>query len=216
LLQRHQIRMFQTQPIGRAEQERLIKQRFLKDVQFVDEKRDDMDDVDVYLVLCTGRIADDLYMDLKNRPAGFAGFRLNLTTREAQGGAMQKSYLAAGETPPTNAAFDLMVNFGILSSVGRQLGAFGTIGWVEPSLLNPPPPSPDGEVLDQTGNAGEGAEANGPDEDATVGLRRRRNLRRPAVPQMDAQALQNGDFACELLFVVRKLKPVAPAPAPAR
>jgi hypothetical protein len=206
LLQRHQIRMFQAQPIGRGEQEQLIRQRFLKDVQFVDEKRDNMDDVDLFLVFCTGRVADDLYLDLMNRPSGFAGYRLNLTTREAQGGAWQKACLAAGENPPANSAYDLVASLGILSGVGRQLGAFGAIGWVEPSLLDPPPLDPAEAMQD-------GAPASGQAGGTAAGSRRVRHVPGAAAPPAELQPLQNGDFPCELLFVVRKLNPLPPPPA---
>jgi len=185
LLKRHEIRFNQTVAVVAPEQQKaLLKHRFLQGVQVNEDDREDMDEVELFLVSCTGREADAMYRDLVNRPVGIASFFLNLTTREASDRVLQHLCDASGVSDESGQAIQLAVNFAILSRTARNLGAFGTIGWIEPSILDPSLAPPPAEPQPQEPGSNTGQVAPTP------------------------EALATGDFPCELLFVVRNLKPL--------
>lgn len=181
LLRRHNIRLQDTVPIGTREQESLLKHRFLKDVQAAKADRADMDEVQLFLVKCTGLQADAMYFDLVGRPLGIAAFGLNLTAKETADGVLGR--LCEDHLAPAEAAeaVQLLVNFAVLSRTARTVGAFGAIRWVDPALLEPVPAK----------QTPEGVRPPPP----------------PAAPGLD-RATAAGKFRCELLFVVRNLKPL--------
>jgi len=184
LLKRHEIRFNQTVAVDPKRQKSLLKHRFLQNVQIGGGDREGMDEVELFLVSCTGRVADAMYHDLVNRPVGVASFLLNLTTREAEDRVLHHLCDDSGVSDESGQAIQLAVNFAILSRTARNLGAFGSIGWIEPSLLDPTlaPPPTDAQPEDP----GSGAAQVGPTPEAAA----------------------TGDFPCELLFVVRNLKPL--------
>jgi anti-sigma factor RsiW len=184
LLRRHEIRFNQTVAVAPKQQKALLKHRFLHDVQIGGGDQEDMDQVELFLVSCTGRVADAMYSDLVNRPAGIASFFLNLTTREAEDHVLHHVCDASGVSNESGQAIQLAVNFAILSRTARNLGMFGTIGSIEPSLLDPTLAPPPVETQPEA-----------PSTNATqVGP--------------TPEELATGEFPCELLFVVRNLKPL--------
>ena len=141
-----------------------------------------MDEVLLCIFSCSGRDADAMYHDLVNRPAGFASFYVNLTTKAAEDRVLDRLCEASGVSDERGRAVELLANFAILSRTARNLGTFGSIGWIEPSLLEPAPASPSEDA--------EPAASSGADQRAA------------------AQTASDDDFPCELLFVVRNLKPL--------
>ena len=182
LLKRHHIRFHQTVPVGPEQQAALLRHRFLQGVQVGDAERDDMDEVELYLVSCTARDADAIYRDLAGRPPGFASFFLNLTTKDAEDRVLGELCEASGIG--TGQAVRLAANFAMLSRTARKLGVFGAIGWIDPSLLEP-------SLVPQ---ADDGA----PEQSESL-------PREPMAPGAEG----GDDFPCELLFVVRNLKPLS-------
>ena len=138
LLARHRIGMRQTVPVGPEEQAELLEQRFLAGFQEFDPQREDLDPVELYLVRSTGRQADAIYHDLLARPPGFGSFFLNLTTRDADDGLLHRLCEASDVGSEVGQAVRLVANLGILSRTARNLGAFGSIRWIDPRLLEPP------------------------------------------------------------------------------
>jgi anti-sigma factor RsiW len=183
LLKRQNIRFQETVAVGAEEQKALLKQRFLKGVEVVRGERTNQDEVQLFLVSCSARQAEAMYAELLTRPFGFASFCLNLTAKDADGGALGR---VCDARPEAAEAVQLLVNFAILSRRARQVGVFGKISWVEPSLLTPPPQAPR--------------------DPAAVGPL---PSDRPAAP-----GELEGDFRCELLFVVRQLQPLGPDKTP--
>jgi len=183
LLKRHQIRFRQTASVSEKQQKSLLKHRFLQGVQVASDEADNMDEVQLYLLSCSGRDADAMYFDLMSRPVGIGSFCLNLTTARAGEGVVHQLCEASGVLDETGQAVQLMANFAILSRSARNLGAFGKIGWIEPSLLEPPR-EPIDDDMPQEGIDGDVNTVAPPD------------------------AATTGDFPCELLFVVRNLKPL--------
>jgi len=184
LLKRHGIHVLDTVPVPERDQRALLACRFLQGVQSVGvDAAGDMDRVQMYMVYCAARQAEGLFNELVGRPEGFASFSMNLTTRHTGEGVLPRLTAAFGERK-LGEAIQLAANFGILSSAGRQVGAFGTVSYVDPDLLTPPP-APGESVLRQSEQDG-------------------------AAPQADhGNPLQPADdFPCELLFVVRYLRPL--------
>ncbi len=149
LLARHRIGMRQTVPVGPEEQAELLEHRFLAGFQEFDPQREDLDPVELYWVRTTGRTADAIYQDLLARPPGFGSFFLNLTTRDADDGILHRLCEASDVGSDVGQAVRLVANLGILSRTARNLGAFGSIRWIDPGLLEPPSepsePAPVGE-----------------------------------------------------------------------
>jgi hypothetical protein len=178
LLRRHGIRFNNTVPLPRSEQRELLKERYLDNVEIVDSVEPDMDEIDMFLVSCTGRVAEDLFFDLKAPPAGIGGFRLNLATIDPEQGVLRRVCEAADLEDGSNTAVEFLVSFAMLSDTARGLATLGSIGYVEPVLLNPELPQPEGE--------GETSEPGAAQK-----------------PTLTIEQLQSGEFPCELLFVVR-------------
>ncbi len=181
LLRRHGIQVLDTVPVSEREQRSLLRCRFLDDAQLVSpETAANLDEIRLYLVYCSARQADAMWDELRQRPEGFGGFFLNLTTRREGDGALSRLCEAAGIARTSGSAVHLDAAFAA-SRAHRKLGTFGTVGYVEMDLLAPPM-SPGESVLDQTLKS----DAQLPPDAASE-------------PQLDE------DFPCELLFVVRNL-----------
>lgn len=187
LLRLHRIRFRQTVEVKPKQQKSLLKQQFFQGVQVASGKNDNMDEIQLYLVSCTARDAAAMWHYLMGRPNGIGSFYMNLTTAEAEDRVLHHLCEASGVLKETGQAVQLLANFGILSRSARNLGAFGKIGWIEPSLLNPSL----APRRDRTGD-------NVPEklEDDPVGS------------DLSSEQALAGDFPCELLFVVRNLKPL--------
>jgi anti-sigma factor RsiW len=180
LLKRHGIHVLDAIPVPEREQRSLLACRFLQGVQSVStDAAGDFDRVQMYLVYCPASRADAMWEDLRNRPEGIASFSLSLTTRKAGNGVLARLGDASGIKQQAGQAVQLAVNVGIPSGTGRQLGVFGTVSYIDPDLLVPPA-SPGEKALKQ---------AKEPAGDPNAG----------DVPD---------DFPCELLFVVRNLRPL--------
>ncbi|MCL4206048.1 MAG: hypothetical protein KJ000_26490 [Pirellulaceae bacterium] len=195
LLRRHRIGFSETSAIGREEQKDLLRHRFLENVQIANGRRAEMDRIDLYLVRTRAMTADAMYSDLMSRPAGIGAFALNLTTRDAESRVLNRLCESTGVEDKIGQAVQLLANFGILSSSGRNLGAFGTIRWVDPVLYDIPQPRP-GAPLERRKDEGELGLPN------LVG-----DIEAPQPPPAPQ------DFACELLFVVRHVGVIPEAPA---
>lgn len=184
LLKQHGIHVLDTVPVPEREQRALLACRFLQGVQSVGvDAAGDMDRVQMYMVYCAAHQAEAVFKELVNRPEGFASFSMNLTTRQIGDGVLPRLAGEFGERK-LGEAIQLAANFGILSSVGRQLGTFGTVGYIDPELLSPPA-SPGEAALKQA------------EQDAAA----QQAAADPTLPPAD-------DFPCELLFVVRYLRPL--------
>ncbi len=182
LLKRHGIQILNTVPVPEREQRSLLRCQFLEDAKWVSEETaGDMDEIRLYLVYCSARQADAMWDELRQRPAGFAAFFLNLTTRREGGGVLPRLCDAAGIKRQMGGAVPLASRFAVSSSQ-RKLDTFGTIGYIAPDLLAPPV-APGESILKEM----QEVEANRPQDD----------------PQ--ASKLTD-DFPCELLFVVRNLR----------
>lgn len=180
VFRRQGIRFQQTVPVMREQQLELLQERYLDDVQIFDTIQPNMDEIEMYLVSCTGRVADDLYFDLKRPPEGVSGFMLNLATIDADQGVLNRLCDAAKLQERSNEAIELLVNFAMLSTAKRDVVGFGSIGYIDPVLLNPARPA---EVeLDEGAEPGQ----------------------QPA--GQDAKPPMGDDFPCELLFVVRNMR----------
>ncbi len=184
LLTRHNIGFRETVAVEQQEQRSLLKQRFLEGAELAPAGKEGMDEVRLYLVSCTGNEADLLYQDLAGGPPGFASFSLNLTSGEAGGGVLNRVCDASQIGGRSNEAIRLLASFAMMSETARNLGVFGSIEWVDPELLQPPP---------QSGS------------------------NRPAEPKAGQEDVETpaaqGDFQCELLFVVRNIQPAPKQPA---
>jgi hypothetical protein len=191
LLRRHRIGFNATMPVSGQQQADLLRHRFLENVKVADERFDQMDRVDLYLVKTTALTADALYADLLSKPAGFGAFALNLTSRDAHSRVLNRLCEASEAEGHVGEAVRLLANFGILSRSARSVGAFGTLRWVDPTLYEVPAPSK--REPDSTG-------ADTPDVDVQVA-----EVRQPE------QAPR--DFDCELLFVVRQWGVTPDAPS---
>jgi hypothetical protein len=178
-------------PVGQGEQQKLLQHRFLEGVQAIAPGQPGMDQIDLYLVSTTGSVADAIYTDLLNRPKGIGAFCLNLTTRDSEDKILRRLCDASEIKDRAGEAVRLLANFGILSRSARKLGSFGTIGWVDPSLLDP------AQAL-----------ASAEDHEAPPG----ENDDQSDGGQPDPPNLNNGDFQCQLLFVVRQCRPLEKTP----
>jgi anti-sigma factor RsiW len=184
LLLRHGIGFAQTSAVSRRDQQDLLQHRFLRNVQIADQQRTEMDRVDLYLVRTTALTADAVYADLMSRPVGIGSFSLNLTTRGAESRVLHRLCQSTELENRVDQAVRLLANFGIFSSAARNLGVFGTVGWIDPALYEIPSPGPEPLPQDPGGKhpmppeAAEGFE-----------------FQPPPVPL---------DFPVELLFVVRQ------------
>jgi anti-sigma factor RsiW len=195
LLRRHGIGFQQTMSVEREEQEDLLKHRFLDGVRVVTPAQKGMDRIDLYLVTTTGTVADSIYADLMSRPEGISQFGLNLTTRDAQDRVLHRLCNAKEVRENAGQAVRLLTSLGILSSTARNVGAFGTLEWVDPTLLEPKLPlepvedeSPDSEGVDDRQLPADDDENAPPRNELT------------------------GDFECQLLFVVRRWATVGEPP----
>jgi anti-sigma factor RsiW len=188
LLLRHGIGFADTSVISRREQENLLEERFLQDVQIADQRRRKMDRVDLYLVRTTASTADALYWDLMSRPTGFGGFSLNLTTRDAGSQVLDRICESTDVENKVDQAVRLLANLGIMSSSARNLGTFGSIGWIDPALFEIPAPIDDPVVPGRDTDLGDPQAVPPAAEDFGI----------EAVPPVPV------DFECELLFVVRQ------------
>jgi len=187
LLKRHDIRFRQTVAVMPNREKALLKHRFLQGVQIVPEDQDDMDEIELYLVSCSARDADHMYHDLLSRPVGVASFFLNLTTADAQDRILHRLCEASGVLDEGGQAVRLMANLAILSRTARNLEVFGSIRWVEPSLMDPSLAPKSAASKDDM-----------PEEFDP------NNVGAGPPPE----AIATGDFPCELLFVVRNLEPL--------
>jgi hypothetical protein len=180
LLKRHGINALDAIPVPEREQRSLLACRFLQGAQSVaTDAAGDFDHVQMYMVYCPASQADAMWEELRNRPEGIGSFSLSLTTRKAGDGVLVRLGHTCKVRQKVGRAVELVTNLGIRSRAGRQLGSFGTVRYIDPDLLLPPT-SPGATALKQ---AEEGA------GDPNV-----------------AQATD--DFPCELLFVVRNLRPL--------
>jgi anti-sigma factor RsiW len=195
LLLRHGIGFAQTSAISRKDQEDLLQHRFLQNVQIADQQRTEMDRVDLYLVRTTALTADAVYADLMSRPVGIGSFSLNLTTRGAESRVLHRLCQSTELENQVDQAVQLLANFGIFSSAARNLGVFGTVGWIDPALYEIPSPAP--EPLPQD----PGRKHPMAPPEAADGF----EIQPPSAPL---------DFQCELLFVVRQagIRPDPPNP----
>jgi hypothetical protein len=183
LLKQQGIHVLDTVPVPERDQRALLACRFLQGVQSVGiDAAGDLDRVQMYMVYCAAHQAEAMFRELASRPEGFASFSMNLTTRQIGDGVLPRLAGEFGERRLGD-AIQLAANFGILSSVGRQLGSFGTVGYIDPELLTPPA-SPGESALRQA------------EEDAAA-------QQAAGVPPHLAD-----DFPCEVLFVVRCLRPL--------
>lgn len=185
LLLRHGIGFADTAVIGRREQEALLEERFLEGVEIADPRRQELDRVDLYLVRTTALTADSLYSDLMSRPAGIGGFSLNLTTRDAGAQVLNRLCESTDIENNVDQAIRLVANFGIMSRSVRNLGVFGSIGWIDPSLFEIPAPVDDPAILDPDVYLGDP------------------QMIPPAAEDFEIRPVPV-DFGCELLFVVRQ------------
>ena len=181
LLNRQNLRFRQTVAVDREEQAALLERQFLQGVQAGRSDQPDMDEINLFLVSCTGRQADAMYFDIMSRPPGIASFCLNLTSKDAgqaaEDGVLRRLCDANAKPSEAAEAVQLLVNFAVLSRTARQVGAFGIMR-VEPSLLKSDAhASPDA--------------AQGP----------------PA--QFAGAPLDRDAFRCEILFVVRNFAPLS-------
>ncbi len=190
LLKRHGIRILDTVPVPEREQRSLLKCRFLEGAEVLDGgAAAGMDEIRLYLVYCSGRQAEAMWTELQHGPQGFASSRMNFTTRREGGGVLLRLRGAAGNQRTMGSAVQLVANYGARAS-SRPRGIFGTIGYIDPDLLAPPPAP--GESI----------------------LREAEKASAERLPNESRPPEQDGNFPCELLFVVRNLFPVADA-APA-
>jgi hypothetical protein len=83
LLARHKLPFNQTVRVVPKDQQILLKQRYLQGVGGGGRDRKDRDEINLFLVFCKASQADAMYTDLTAHPAGFAAFRVNLTTCDA-------------------------------------------------------------------------------------------------------------------------------------
>ncbi|MCU0981106.1 MAG: zf-HC2 domain-containing protein [Pirellulaceae bacterium] len=180
LLKRHGIHVLDAIPVPEREQRSLLACRFLQGVQSVStDAAGDFDRVQMYFVYCPASQAEAMWEDLRNRPEGIGSFSLSLTTRKAGDGVLVRLADTCRLRQKVGRAVPLATNLGIPCRTGRQLGRFGTVSYIDPDLLLPPT-SPGATALKQAEEA-----AGDPN----------------AVDVTD-------DFPCELLFVVRNLRPL--------
>jgi hypothetical protein len=139
----------------------------------------DFDRVQMYFVYCPASQADAMWEDLRNRPEGIGSFSLSLTTRKAGDGVLVRLGATCKIRQKVGRAVPLATKLGIPCRTGRHLGRFGTVSYIDPDLLLPPT-SPGATALKQAEEAA--GDPNAGD-----------------VPD---------DFPCELLFVVRNLRPL--------
>jgi anti-sigma factor RsiW len=180
LLKRHGIHVLDAVPVPEREQRSLLACRFLQGVQSVStDAAGDFDRVQMYFVYCPASQADAMWEDLRNRPEGIGSFSLSLTTRQAGDGVLVRLGDTCRLRQKVGRAVPLLAKLGIPCRTGRQLGKFGTVSYIDPDLLLPPT-SPGATALKQAAKAA---------RDPNAG----------DVPD---------DFPCELLFVVRNLRPL--------
>jgi len=183
LLKRHGIQVLDTVPVSERERRSLLSCRFLKDAQPLDAgAAGGMDEIRLYLVYCSAQQADAMWDELRKRPEGFGSFFMNLTTRREGGGVVTRLCDSAGVRRRMRVAFPLAARLCAHRS-SRRLGTFGTVGYIAPDLLQPPAAPGEARLRE----AEKAAASRAPDDP-------------------DASVL-NGDFPCELLFVVRNLYP---------
>lgn len=183
LLKRHGIQILDTVPVAERERRSLLSCRFLKDAQPLEaDVAGGTDEIRLYLVYCTAQQADAMWGELRNRPEGFGSFFMNLTTRREGGGVITRLCDSAGVQRRMRVAFPLATRLCAHRS-SRRLGTFGTVGYIAPDVLQPLAAPGEAKLRE----AEKAAANRGPDDP-------------------DASAL-NGDFPCELLFVVRNLYP---------
>lgn len=185
-LRRHQIRFRQATSVGPKEQKSLLKYRFFRGVQIATDKSDDMDEIQLYMVSCAARKVDAMFADLMSRPEGIGSFSMDLTNADAGDRVLHHLCEASGVSDEIGQAVELLGNFAILSRSSRNLGIFGRIG-IDPSLLDGSLARPPETMRDEMPNEFD------------------RNSVGVGPPPEAAKA---GDFGCELLFVVRNLKPL--------
>jgi anti-sigma factor RsiW len=179
LLKRQGIQFQQAVAVPDEQQKTLLQQRFLKGVEAC-RPDVDRDEVQLFLVSCTAAQANAIYRDALKRPFGIASFWLNLTSKESDNGALQRVCDVRDVKAGASEAVQLLVNFAILSRTARSVGAFGSIR-VDPVFLAPAP--------QPTKPAKTGPDQHGGDLSDIASLR--------------------GEFPCEVLCVVRHLKPLA-------
>ncbi len=181
LLKRRGISITNTVAVPEQEQRELLKCQFLRGVQSVGAgEAGDIDRVQLFLVHSTARQAEAMYDELVHRPEGCASFSINLTTRQAGRGILERLAVAAGRRGLGDGV-QLAGNFGMLSKVGRRVGRFGTVSYVDPDLLARPNSSSNSPASDAIGEPIEARSLDAPRD----------------------------DFRCELLFVVRYLRPLS-------
>jgi anti-sigma factor RsiW len=200
LLGRHNIQVHQAVPVGPRDQEALLKQRFLQGVVISGGDRQDMDEIQLFLVFCKASQADSIYQDLMAQPVGVGSFGLNLTTHDANDDVVRRTLAAHDAVPQPGTAIQLLASFAMLSRTARQIGAFGKIQ-VDSALLTP---------LRKPAAAKPSAKAQG--DSTPPSATEPAPETPPANPAEDAAASAEAlaaDFDCEVLFVVRHLKPIA-------
>jgi anti-sigma factor RsiW len=189
LLTRHNIGFRDTVAVGENEQRALLKRRYLEGAKIASPVQKGMDEIRLYLVSCNGKQADSLYRDLAGGPPGFASFSLNLTSGEAGGGVLNRVCEAGEISERHSEAVRLATSFAMLSKTARNLGVFGTIGWIDPELLKGPPRPDDTPQSDDPVQS---------DNDVPAGQ---------VADKDDVKSLPDGeDLQCELLFVVRNMR----------
>lgn len=211
LLQRHQIDLQHTAALGERERADLLRHRFLQGITADGARQPAMDEVQLYVVSCTGQQADALYQDLLGRPAGIGAFCLNLTTMAAADGAISSCAEIASRAD------------GPAPTPGPRWGWRWRRKLFRHTRLRPPcdgapATSACPRAVPLQGNFGVPSNA-----DRRLGVFGRLQvdpaLLMPSSPSggtpqpAGAEALRQGDFACQLLFVVRHLKPLAESPA---
>lgn len=134
LLRRHNIRFQETFAVGAADQEDLLKHRFLDGIGQVSSERERLGDVEMYLVTCRAWQGEMIYKDVMSQREGFAGFRLNLTSRDANDRVLGRLCQTAIEPSDLGTATRLIAPFAMFKLPVGHIGAFGTLA-VSPDLL---------------------------------------------------------------------------------
>ena len=188
LWKRHGIRVVDTVPVSERDQRALLACPFMQAVQRVNTGTAppaEVDHLQLYLVYCGARQAAAMTEDLYKRPDGIAAFSLALTQRSVGDGILERLRAATGDREYIGQAVHLTADLGMPSSRRSQAGTFGTISYIDPELLTPPPP-PGARDLEQAEQAAD-------DPNAVW------------VPD---------DFPTEVLFLVRNLRPAERAERP--
>jgi anti-sigma factor RsiW len=180
LLKRQNFQLRQTVAVEPEDQTSLLKRQFLQNVQLGRGDRPDADEVNLFLVSCTARDAEAVYFDIMSRPPGFASFQLNLTSKDGGPDADDGAVrrLCEANKKPSEAA-EVVQLLVNFAVLSRTARQTGAFGILRVEpSLLKPGPQPSSE-----------------------------GRQNPAA-QIDPSPQDRDDFRCEVLFVVRNLKPL--------